>query len=128
VFENDIRKIRDKYFPDPDKHIGKGLKNNIFKIARHMAQNKKNHPLFVPFKDRKNYDMDELAQKYMNYDRFEENQKLLEVYNQEDNLWKTLYYDYDHFKSQYNACVEWLLSKNNPNIGNGDISCPEEEI
>ena len=127
-FKNDISKIRDKYFPDPDKHIGKGLKNNIFKIARHMAQNKKNPPLFVPFRDRKNYDMDELAQKYMNYDRFEENQKLLEVYNWEDNLWKTLYYDYDHFKSQYNACVEWLLSKNNSDKGNRQISPSEEEI
>lgn len=127
-FEIDIGYIMDKYFPNPDKHIGKGLKMNIFKIARHMAQDKKNPPLFVPFRERKNYDMDVLAQKFMRYDRVLENQKLKEVYNQEDSLWKTLYYDYDHFKSQYNACVEWLLSKNNSDDDKGNSKSTEEEI
>lgn len=110
-FKDDLEKLKEKNFPESDQNIGKGLRKNIFKIARHMAQHKNNPPRFVPFRDREEYDMDALARKYMEYNRQAEDRKLKTIYNDDEKLWKTLYYDYEHFKNQYNACVEWLLSQ-----------------
>ena len=38
-------------------------------------------------------------------------EKLFSEYNKGNRYWRVFYYDYELFKSQYNASVEWILSK-----------------
>jgi superfamily II DNA or RNA helicase len=126
-FKPEVKKFRDEFFADHKKHIGKGLSKNIFNILRHMAQNKKNPPKFIEFIERENYDIDVLARNYKKYDRDTEDEKLRTIYKDNDNLWSTLYYDYDHFKVQYNACVEWIISEKYPDTDDTVKIIPAEK-
>ena len=55
----------EKFFPYSEKHIGGDILRSICDIARHMAQNMKDPPLFIEFNERKRHDLDLIAQKYI---------------------------------------------------------------
>jgi hypothetical protein len=38
-----------KFFSEPEERIGSGMLEDLFSIARHMAQNEKQSPKFFPF-------------------------------------------------------------------------------
>lgn len=88
-----------------------GLFRNLLDITRHMAQNEKTPPPFFPFEDRDQYNLDELAERLIdqNLSRVDEDKTLRKEYAREDRYWKTIYYRYDQFKSQYDGCVNRLL-------------------
>lgn len=111
--EEYLKKICKKFFPQPDKHVGGNILENIFSIARHMAQNMKEPPLFIEFEERRNHDLDAIAQKFIekDYGQATIDQKLISEYRREDRYWKVIYYNYDLFKHQYNACNDWILSQ-----------------
>lgn len=106
--EERLKKWQDEFF-DYDTHIGDGLLKDLFLLTSHVAQNEKNPKYFV-FEERNDYDMDDLARRYMIYSRDEEDSNLRFLYENDDLLWNTLYPEYEQFKAQYNACVEYLLS------------------
>ena len=122
-FDSDFVKIEDhmprlkdwceSFFPNAERNIGEDMLENIFNITRHMAQNMKESPRFIKFEERKNHNLDVIAEKYIKKDYGPRtiDEKLRKEYNREDRYWKVIYYHYDLFKSQYNACVEYLLSK-----------------
>jgi ATP-dependent helicase IRC3 len=83
------------------------LKNNLFNIACHMAQEKKKPPFFE-FEERKNHDMDQLARKYRTIQLFEVNAKLKPEFKRADRYWDTIYPSYDSFIRQFYACIRRL--------------------
>ena len=103
----------ERFFPSSDKHVGGDILRNLCDIARHMAQNMNEPPIFIEFNERKKHDLDLIAQKFIDngIDIVEIDQKLFSEYNKENRYWKVFYYNYELFKSQYNTSVEWILSQ-----------------
>ncbi len=103
----------EKFFPSSDKHVGGDILKSICDIARHLAQNMNEPPIFIEFNERKKHDLDLIAQYDIDekIDTLAVNQKLLNEYNKENRYWKVFYYDYELFKSQYTISVEWILSQ-----------------
>ena len=108
-----LKKWVEKFFPTSDKHIGGDILRSLCDIARHMAQNKNEPPIFIEFNERKRHDLDIIAQNLIDEDIGPESidQKLYSEYNKENRYWKVFYYNYELFKSQYNISVEWILSQ-----------------
>lgn len=121
-FDSDFIKLKDhmpqikewckSFFPSAEMSIGESIHKNIFDIARHMAQNLKEPPRFIKFEERKKHNLDVIAEKFIekDYGARTVNEKLRNEYNRKDRYWKVIYYHYDLFKSQYNACVDYILS------------------
>lgn len=100
------------HFADAEKHFGSILDQDIFMVARHIAQNGQ-PPRFFTFADRQNHDLDAIAAGMIDEGLtiFQADQRLrLEYENEESRYWRTLYPSYGLFKSQYDACVNRLLS------------------
>ena len=78
----------------------------------HMAQNDREPPDWFDFEQRQEHNLDDVAQRFIDaaLDRRQEDEELTKEYDREDRYWKIIYYSYELFKSQYNACVEWLLA------------------
>lgn len=88
------------------------LSVNLLHIARHVAQNEGEPPVFFPFSDRDNHDLDKVAQKFGFEDNLGTNalyQALITEYHRPDRYWQAIYPDRLLFKSQYDACVNRLL-------------------
>ncbi len=98
--------------------LNENLLKNLFHIARHVAQNEGYKPPFFLFEERKNHDLDAVAQKFINDDlgpRALEEALQLE-FNREDRYWKTIYYSYELFKQHYNSCVDRALAKDHQSV------------
>jgi 5-methylcytosine-specific restriction endonuclease McrA len=108
--ESQVKKWVDQFFPCPDLHFGTDLLQDLFRIARHTAQNAIVPRLFK-FEDRNAHDLDKLAKELgsMPLRDKEKNEALVNEYARSDRMWSSLYYRYDLFKSQYDACVNRLL-------------------
>ncbi|MBD2772503.1 pentapeptide repeat-containing protein [Iningainema tapete] len=104
------------------------LLRNLFHIARHVSQNEGEKPPFFFFEERKNHDLDELAQKFVNDDLGPRalEQALQVEFTRKDRYWKTIYYSYELFKQHYNACVDKLLVKEQYNISYNGYFLPSE--
>lgn len=112
-----VENLQEGIFSNFEEHIGGNLLANLFHITRHIAQNDRNPPDWFNFTQRQEHDLDAVAQKFLRVTMsdLEKYEKLNEEYNREDRYWKIIYYSYELFWSQYNACVAWLLA----NIGSG---------
>src|SRR5579884_119423 len=91
--------------------VGGGLPEDVFSVARHMAQNERQAPRFFEFDARKDHDLDAVAGKYLadRLDRLQEDEALHGEYSRGDRFWRVLYPRYDQFKSHYDACVNRIL-------------------
>ncbi len=100
------------FFEDIDERVGGDLLRNLFHIARHIAQNDGIAPAFFPFEERKNHDLDAVAQQFMaaKLSRQDEHEALLVEYCRADRYWSIIYPNRGLFKAQYNACCERLLA------------------
>lgn len=114
-FNSQQQRIQDwqkQFFVNFEEHIGGDLLANLFHITRHMAQNDKEPPDWFDFEQRQEHNLDDVAQRFIDaaLGRRQEDEELTKEYDREDRYWKIIYYSYELFKSQYNACVEWLLA------------------
>lgn len=107
-----LEEWQNQFFPQVDATVRADISLNLLYIARHVAQNEGEPPTFFPFNDRDNHDLDKVAQKFS----FEDNlgavalsQSLMSEYQRPDRYWRAIYYNYQLFKSQYDACVNRLL-------------------
>jgi ATP-dependent helicase IRC3 len=85
---------------------------NLLYIARHIAQSEGEPPVFFPFGDRDNHDLDKVAQKFGFEDKLGAvalNQALMTEYRRPDRYWQAIYCTYNQFKSQFDACINRLL-------------------
>ncbi len=105
-----VDELRRAFFRNSEDHFGSNLNQDIFSIARHIAQNS-SVPKFFEFEERKNHDLDDIAKDLMakNLSRIQEDDALRLEFNRVDRYWQVLYISYELFKSQYNACVEYIL-------------------
>ena len=110
-----VESFQESIFSNFGEPIGENLLANLFHITRHIAQNNRESPDWFDFAQRQEHDLDAVAQRFLRVmiSDLEKYEKLYQEYNREDRYWKIIYYSYDLFWSQYNACVAWLLA----NIG-----------
>jgi len=98
------------FFRESSHHCGSNLEDDILKIARHISQNGR-APRYYPFETRDIHDLDSTAIEVLDkkLNRYEEDDMLRSIYNRTDRLWVTLYYNYDMFKSHFDACMNRIL-------------------
>jgi len=111
--QQQIEHWQKQFFGNVENPLSGDQLTNLFHVVLHMAQNEKDPPDWFDFEQRDEHNLDNVAQKFIDerLSRGEEDDKLTEEYYREDRFWKTIYYSYELFKSQYNACVEWILAK-----------------
>lgn len=83
-----------------------------FDIARHMAQDEGYPPRFIKFAERDTHDLDAVARQCVEdrLDRYAEADLLRTEYDRDDRYWKLIYYQFDHFQSQFDGCVRRVLN------------------
>lgn len=98
------------FFPSNEEHFGSDLSQDIFSIARHVAQIGA-APKFFDFVERERHSLDDVAEELMakNLSREQEDDAVRLEFNRSDRYWQVLYISYELFKSQYNACAEFIL-------------------
>ena len=108
--EDQIQKWIDRFFPNNRESFGTDLAENLFQIARHKAQNG-TVPEFFEFDDRGLHDLDQIAVDYGSQmlSAFAIDEELRNEYERKDRYWNAIYYRYDLFKSQYDACLNRIL-------------------
>ncbi len=108
--EDTVTQWRDKFFPVREQHFGTDLLGDLFRVARHKAQNGV-VPKFFEFEERDRHDLDAVAADFIGKDfgPVATDEALAHEYSRQDRLWSTIYYRYDLFKSQYDACVNRIL-------------------
>jgi ATP-dependent helicase IRC3 len=108
--EEKVIQWRDRFFKEREQHFGTSLLRDLFRIARHTAQSGV-VPRFFPFDERDLHDLDAIATQCVKEDLGPSavDQELANEYNRQDRLWSTIYYRYDLFKSQFDACVNRIL-------------------
>jgi superfamily II DNA or RNA helicase len=119
--EDKVEGWRDEFFPDPQQHFGTNLLEDLFRIARHQAQNGV-VPRFFKFEERDRHDLDAIAEEFIEKDLGPRAtaDALAHEYSRQDSLWSTIYYRYDLFKSQYDACVNRILHAEEHGVPSGD--------
>lgn len=105
-----VAELQRTFFSSAQEHFGSNLSQDIFSIARHIAQTNA-EPRFFNFEERDKHDLDLVAEELIAKDlsRRQEDDALRLEFNRLDRYWQVLYITYELFKSQYNACVERLL-------------------
>ncbi len=100
-----------KFFPKTQDHFGLSLATDLFKIARHVAQNG-SAPRFFAFDQRDQHNLDVVAKEFIEKELGARvvQDALMHEYKRGDRLWSTIYPRYDLFKSQYDACVNFHLN------------------
>ena len=107
---SEISELQSIFFPRTREHFGSDLSQDIFSIARHIAQTS-TAPRFFNFEERDRHDLDRVAEEFITKDlsRRQEDDAVRLEFNRQDRYWQVLYITYELFKSQYNACAERLL-------------------
>lgn len=105
---------RNTFFPDVEEHFGSDLLQDVFSMARHIAQNEEK-PKFFKFGDRDQYDLDVIAKDHIGRDLGPKqiNEELKREYSREDRYWNVFYQNYEQFKNHYDKCVNRLLMQSN---------------
>lgn len=130
VIRSQLESWREVYFAGGADHIGSELQRDLFALARHMAQNERQLPLFVPFDLHKQHDLDALAHKHLE-DKFgvlQISNELRKEYIRKDRFWSVFYPTYSAFKSHYDGCMNRLiniLTGDGPEPPSGGVSNPE---
>jgi len=109
-----VEKWHEKFFSEVDARIGGGLIEDLFSVARHMAQNERQEPKFFPFDVRDQHDLDSVAQDHLvqALDARSSAAALNVEYTRQDRYWRVIYYIYPLFKSHYDACINRILDAN----------------
>lgn len=111
---NDVQSLvldlQRRHFPSIDEHFGSNLLQDIFSVARHIAQTSV-APKFFNFEERDRHNLDLVAEELIEKDltRRQEDDAIRFEFNRQDRYWQVLYASYELFKSQYNGCVERIL-------------------
>lgn len=118
-----IETWQNSYFAEGVDHIGSDLQRDMFAMGRHMAQNDKQFPRFIPFDAHKLHDLDQVAHGHLenNLGALQIYDQLRKEYSRKDRCWSVFYPSYDMFKSQYDGCVNRLI-KELTGTGSADLS------
>jgi hypothetical protein len=128
---NQLEEWKQEYFKNSEEYIGANLIRNIFHIARHVAQNNGKQPKWFDFDERKNHDLDEIARKFIKDDigSKTKNDQLKAEYEKTDRYWNVIYFNYNRFKEQYDACENRILNPPREiKLPNGEKEIEDDEI
>ncbi|HOJ05867.1 MAG TPA: DEAD/DEAH box helicase family protein [Bacteroidota bacterium] len=103
--------LEKRHFPDAGESIGGTVKPGLYHILRHIGQ-LGSAPEFFTFEHRDDHDLDALAEDFSfrkGLNVWELDQSLRAEYNRSSRLWNVFYYNYEMFKTQYDACVNRIL-------------------
>lgn len=96
------------YFCDENASIGRDLRWNLFRIARHIAQ-QESEPTFHLFPERKSHDLDGLVEQLLEVPERKVAASLQLELVRQDRFWRVLYGNYNSFKSQFDACRNRII-------------------
>lgn len=96
------------YFCDENASIGRDLRWNLFRIARHIAQ-QESEPTFHLFPERKSHDLDGLVEQLLEVPERKVAASLQLELVRQDRFWRVLYDNYNSFKSQFDACRNRII-------------------
>jgi superfamily II DNA or RNA helicase len=101
----------EQFFQDQSSRGGGGLIEDLFSVARHMAQNSQVPPQFFPFDVRDQHDLDEIARGHLNQrmDDIGKAAALKGEYTRTDRYWRIIYNTFFLFKSHYDGCINRIL-------------------
>ncbi|MDQ3848797.1 MAG: HNH endonuclease, partial [Thermoproteota archaeon] len=125
-----IHKWLEQFFPQTKKRNEDELLKNLLDITRHVAQNNE-APVFFAFEERAHHDLDAVAKKFLDdkLNRLQEYEALKAEYHRPDRYWTTIYWSYDLFVSQYDACVIRILrQRDQSGTVLPEVSTPPESI
>lgn len=99
-----------KFFASVDQRVGGGLADDLFAIARHIAQNDQ-PPRFFAFEERDLHDLDRLAKDYIDRDLgpLSLHTSLEGEYRRTDRMWRVFYPNFALFKSQLDGSMNRIL-------------------
>ena len=106
-----VQQWQGQFFSEVDARVGGGLFEDLFSVARHLAQNEMQVPKFFPFDVRDDHDLDSVAQDHLTQalDDRAKAAALKGEYTRPDRYWRVIYYTYPLFKSHYDACINRIL-------------------
>ena len=115
-----LEELQERFFFN-QKHIDRSLLTQLFYIARHLAQDHGQAPNWFKFEQRNEHDLDQIALELLARDINDiKKRELLKIeYVKIDRYWQTLYPSFNHFWSQYTACVAWILEEADRHIKGG---------
>lgn len=101
------------HFPKTHRGDREVLLSNVLAIARHMGQNAGAAPSFFPFSERDAHDLDLVARGCIEHDLGP--RALMDAASKEfhrsDRFWRTIYWNFEQFKSQLNARIDRITSE-----------------
>lgn len=106
--EKTLKDWKAAYFSDENAGIGGDLLWNLFRIARHIAQ-QESEPTFHAFPERKSHDLDGLVERLLDLPERKVAERLHLEFVQQDRFWRVLYGNYNAFKSQFDACRNRII-------------------
>ena len=103
----ELRTWYDRHFAGGVDHIGTDLPRDIMALVRHMAQNDRQHPRYVPFDARDKHDLDGIARIHYDTDLGirESLVRIRKEYDRKDRQWNLFYPRFEQFKSAYDGCI-----------------------
>ncbi len=124
-----IEESLNRFFPQQSDELSRPHRKDLFHVARHVAQNEGLAPRFCSFEEREAYDVDGIAKDYLarKLDRTQEHEALKTEFHRRDRFWLALYPRYDLFKTQYDACVNRILSGPAPVVSPPVTLSPPDE-
>ena len=99
---------RSASFSDENASIGSDLLWNLFRIARHIAQ-QESEPTFFAFPERASHDLDGLVVQHLELPERKVADRLHLEFVRQDRFWRVLYPNYNRFKSQFDACRNRII-------------------
>ncbi|MDP2795920.1 MAG: helicase-related protein [Methanoregula sp.] len=106
AIRDDILQYAGTFFDN--SQIGDRTKEGIIKIGRHIAQNR-DAPEYHDFKERFEYDLDNLVKKFIEKKPREKLYLLMSEFEQPNNLWEIIYRRMERFKTAYDAAENWFI-------------------
>ncbi|MFZ1730542.1 MAG: DEAD/DEAH box helicase family protein [Bacteroidota bacterium] len=109
--EDRLLSFEKRFFGSTEDRIGGTVVPGLFHILRHIGQHGQ-APDFFGFEERKQHDLDALAEDFSfkkKLDVFALDSSLRAEYTRKSRFWNVFYYNYEMFKTQYDACVNRLL-------------------
>lgn len=78
------------------------LDADLIKLARHIAQTKQ-APLFYSFEERDKHDLSAIAGELLQFNEYDVQDKLYDMYHESTYLWQSFYKSYERFKTAFDA-------------------------
>jgi ATP-dependent helicase IRC3 len=103
--QDKIKAIAEPFFNLSADDLGHTLEDDLIRIVRHLAQNKKT-PQFFPFEERDKHDLDELPKEFIHMDSLQQTNKLQVRFDESGSLWKAFYKTFGNFKQAYNSSMD----------------------